>query len=360
MTPLLREIFTEMFVADTATAVDYYRTLFDLSVHHQDGSFTELHGHGLRFNICGLDELPEHLASRSAEANRQVGSRVELCFVVSDIQEVFRRAVAMEAVVAEPIMERSWGRTDFRLVGPEGAYLRITTPQPTERTYGSEGQGVNDDAVSSGSDPGFQVLHRLRILGSAQPDRLAEATGLSQETVGPLLDGLRRESLAQRREGRVTGWSLTPAGREEHAGSLAAGAPSIESGAALDAGYRRFLPLDREFKAICTAWQLRDAGTLMANDHTDRVYDGRVLARLRRLHSELQPLLAEITRSLTRFGAYSGRFSTAFRRVVEGETDALTRPLTGSYHDVWMEFHEDLLLTLGRERGSETQLKPIT
>ena len=29
---------------------------------------------------------------------------------------------------------------------------------------------------------------------------------------------------------------------------------------------------------------------------------------------------------------------------------SLTKPLTGSYHDVWMELHEDLLLTLGLAR----------
>lgn len=357
MTLLLREIFTEMFVADTTTAVDYYCKLFDLSVHHQDGSFTELRGQGLRLNICGLDELPRYLASRSSEANRQVGSRVELCFVVSDIHEVFRRAVAIEAVVAEPITERSWGRTDFRLVGPEGAYLRITTPGPGERTDGpDQPAGENDDAVGTSADRRFQVLHRLRILGFAQPDRLAAATGLSQGMVEQLLERLHGDGLVQRRQGRLTGWALTAAGREEHTASLAADPPTTGSGAALDAGYRRFLLLDREFKAICTAWQLRDPDTLAANDHTDRVYDGRVLVRLRRLHSEIQPVVAELTRSLTRFGTYDARFNEAYRRVLGGETDYLTKPLTGSYHDVWMELHEDLLLTLGRDRGAETQL----
>ncbi len=33
-----------------------------------------------------------------------------------------------------------------------------------------------------------------------------------------------------------------------------------------------------------------------------------------------------------------------------GDDDALAKPLSGSYHDVWMELHEDLLATLGRER----------
>ena len=46
------------------------------------------------------------------------------------------------------------------------------------------------------------------------------------------------------------------------------------------------------------------------------------------------------------------RFSTALERLRAGDTDAFTRPLTDSYHDVWMQLHEDLLLTMGRERSS--------
>ncbi|MDP9020051.1 MAG: MarR family transcriptional regulator, partial [Actinomycetota bacterium] len=43
----------------------------------------------------------------------------------------------------------------------------------------------------------------------------------------------------------------------------------------------------------------------------------------------------------------------ALRRVVAGEGDWLTRPLIDSYHTVWFELHQDLLDTLGIERGSE-------
>ena len=45
-----------------------------------------------------------------------------------------------------------------------------------------------------------------------------------------------------------------------------------------------------------------------------------------------------------------GRFEHAYARVAAGDTDYFTKPLIGSYHDVWMELHEDLLTTLGIER----------
>lgn len=39
----------------------------------------------------------------------------------------------------------------------------------------------------------------------------------------------------------------------------------------------------------------------------------------------------------------------AVERLRQGDPDALAKPLSHSYHDVWMELHEDLLNSLGRE-----------
>jgi len=39
--------------------------------------------------------------------------------------------------------------------------------------------------------------------------------------------------------------------------------------------------------------------------------------------------------------------------VSAGDVDWFTKPMIPSYHTVWFEMHEDLLCTLGIERGSE-------
>jgi len=38
---------------------------------------------------------------------------------------------------------------------------------------------------------------------------------------------------------------------------------------------------------------------------------------------------------------------------VAGETKMFTGVMCGSYHDVWMELHEDLILTQGIDRTAE-------
>ena len=38
--------------------------------------------------------------------------------------------------------------------------------------------------------------------------------------------------------------------------------------------------------------------------------------------------------------------TSALSRVESGDRDGFTRPLANSYHDIWMELHEDLLTGL--------------
>ena len=54
-----------------------------------------------------------------------------------------------------------------------------------------------------------------------------------------------------------------------------------------------------------------------------------------------------------RFGAYRERLRAARRLVDDGDHEWLTSPRIDSYHTVWMQLHEDLLLALGKERASE-------
>jgi hypothetical protein len=46
------------------------------------------------------------------------------------------------------------------------------------------------------------------------------------------------------------------------------------------------------------------------------------------------------------------RLAAALDRVRGGEVAAFARPMADSYHDIWMELHQDLLLSAGRERGA--------
>jgi hypothetical protein len=56
--------------------------------------------------------------------------------------------------------------------------------------------------------------------------------------------------------------------------------------------------------------------------------------------------------ALPRSAAYQNRLTAALDRVRGGNTAAFARPMADSYHDIWMELHQDLLLSAGRDRGA--------
>jgi len=56
---------------------------------------------------------------------------------------------------------------------------------------------------------------------------------------------------------------------------------------------------------------------------------------------------------LGRLTPYVPRLSTTCQAVVAGQTNMFTGVMCGSFHDVWMELHEDLILSQGIDRAAE-------
>jgi DNA-binding MarR family transcriptional regulator len=194
----------------------------------------------------------------------------------------------------------------------------------------------------------FAVLHALRLKGLAEAPAVAVAFQLPVDDVERALKALAADDLVSRRDGRLTGWSLTGAGRARHAAALAEQAADVRDD--IDCVYRRFLPANRELLQVCTDWQVRD-GAL--NDHADADYDRAVLARLDAVDEMVQPLCAELGDVLARFRSYQPRLAHARKRVCDGDVAWFTTPVIDSYHTIWFELHEDLLSTLGIERSKE-------
>ena len=147
---------------------------------------------------------------------------------------------------------------------------------------------------------------------------------------------------------------LVAAGRAEGERMLADEVDAAGVRADIDAAYRRFLAVNQPFLQVCTDWQLIDRdGTPVTNEHADADHDAAVVARLRALIDQVQPVCATLTAALARFEPYGPRFEAAVTRVQAGEVDFFTKPSVDSVHTVWFELHENLLATLGIERGSE-------
>lgn len=210
--------------------------------------------------------------------------------------------------------------------------------------------------MSAPSEPRTLAMHGLRLKGFAEPPVVAETVGLDEASAKELLDALVAEGLASYRDGRLSGFTLTPAGRAEHARRLSEELDRHGVREAVRASYRRFLTRNQDLLAVCTAWQLREddpSGEPVVNDHSDPSYDAGVVEQLVEIDGWIQPVCAELAGSLARYGRYGPALAHALERLQSGDTDWFTKPMIPSYHTIWFELHEDLLATLGIERGQE-------
>ena len=92
---------------------------------------------------------------------------------------------------------------------------------------------------------------------------------------------------------------------------------------------------------------------MAVNDHSDWVWDERVMRSLESLGRELEPVTAALAASLARFDGYGGRYATALAKVNAGKRSWVDALEVDSCHTVWIQLHEDLLATLGITRGSD-------
>jgi hypothetical protein len=204
------------------------------------------------------------------------------------------------------------------------------------------------------SDPELLVLHTLRLKGFVDADVVAAACGRPEPLVAEVLEKLAACDLVQHRDGRISGWSLTPGGRLEGERRLRRELDAVGCRAVVEDAYRRFLRMNEPFLQCCTRWQLREVdGILGPNEHDDMAYDAALIDELDRMDDAVQGVCADLASVLARFGYYNGRFAVARLRVHDGEHEWFTKPMIDSYHAVWFELHENLLATLNIPRASE-------
>lgn len=206
------------------------------------------------------------------------------------------------------------------------------------------------------SAPDLLALHAVRITGFADTPAIAARYALDQAAArAELREAEARGWVAYSEFAGAGGWSLTAEGRAENERGLAAELVHADAAEEVREVYRRFLPLNGMLRQACTDWQLRPSGgdRLAVNDHGDAAWDEGVLHELAVVHRALEPLAARLSGVLARFGGYGERFGAALARVRAGDGGWVDRTDVDSCHRVWFELHEDLVATLGVDRGAE-------
>ena len=120
------ELHVEFFVRDLERSRDFYCRILGFRIARQkEDGFTELSRGAVTLALNDVAILtPDHPA-RPGPAER-IGKGVEIVMIVDELQGIYDQVLASGWPVSTPLTRQPWGMTDFRLIDPDGIYIRIT------------------------------------------------------------------------------------------------------------------------------------------------------------------------------------------------------------------------------------------
>ena len=122
----------ELFVDDVERSLAFYGAALGLEPHpgYDPNGYVPVSAGQVRIGLQRHMALPAEHHFRPAHFAGPRGVGVEIVIEADDVDTAFTRA--REAAVAcggqvELLATRPWGQTDFRLIDPDGYYIRVTS-----------------------------------------------------------------------------------------------------------------------------------------------------------------------------------------------------------------------------------------
>lgn len=118
----------ELFVQDTSRSAEFYERSLGFtaarSARSSQGDYREIVNGAVHIGLCAVTSLnPGHYFRAGADERSGIG--VEIVLEVDDIS-AYERQARLTGAIFEPMQHRPWGLWDFRVLDPDGYYIRVT------------------------------------------------------------------------------------------------------------------------------------------------------------------------------------------------------------------------------------------
>jgi lactoylglutathione lyase len=118
----------ELFVHEMGAAVALYTGVMGFDLVREEPGYASLRRGEVILGLGPISKLPAEGGYFTRDiAEQQRGLGVEIVLEVDDLDAYHARILASGYELFKPLRERLWGLRDFRVVDPDGYYLRITS-----------------------------------------------------------------------------------------------------------------------------------------------------------------------------------------------------------------------------------------
>jgi hypothetical protein len=186
------------------------------------------------------------------------------------------------------------------------------------------------------SDSDFVTLNAIYLKKMAIAQTIADVNGLPGEVVAERLAAAIDAGWVM---DLPTGAMLLTEGTEQVLAYYREIYADVRAEPALLKWYEGFEVLNERFIGLVTEWQKSEG-------------DERVERRLLQAAGKLVKDIGQLVPQIPRYAAYIRRFEHSIDLVDQGQRDFVCKPTLDSVHNIWFEFHEDILAVLGRPRDT--------
>ncbi|WP_051582346.1 VOC family protein [Lysinibacillus fusiformis] len=116
----------ELFVQNLKRSVDFYKNVIQLELYSQNETSASFKSKNLNILLTQQNILSNNHYFGNINTSRK-GVGVEIIIIVPDIQSFHQRVCEMQIELESQLKQQEWGLKDFRLVDPDGYYLRISS-----------------------------------------------------------------------------------------------------------------------------------------------------------------------------------------------------------------------------------------
>ncbi|OGK31076.1 bleomycin resistance protein [Candidatus Roizmanbacteria bacterium RIFCSPHIGHO2_12_FULL_33_9] len=119
----------ELFTSDTKRSIEFYEKVlgFKKILSKPDYDYHNISRDNVHIGITSAQKSIENHYFRPELLTSRKGLGTEIVLEVDDIELIYNQVKKSGHPIHDPLTKRNWGLTDFRIVDPDGYYLRITS-----------------------------------------------------------------------------------------------------------------------------------------------------------------------------------------------------------------------------------------
>ena len=115
----------ELFVKSVPASMDFYtRVLGFETISHKPNDYSVFRLGNIQIALQSQSQLPDDHPLKPMQ--HPVGLGIEIVLEVENIDLAYARIQEQNWQLADTLAQRSWGLRDFRVLDPDGFYIRVT------------------------------------------------------------------------------------------------------------------------------------------------------------------------------------------------------------------------------------------